>query len=99
MGRAVIDAKHHAYQDKSESEKVEPPTRKKWVRSVRDTQTPELPMRESDIRWMRNLMVKQGQKDHNPVARLGEKLEQHPKVMYCEQRAFNQICKTARIKK
>lgn len=41
LGRAVIDAKHRAYQDKPKSEKVEALTRREWIRNVRDTQIPE----------------------------------------------------------
>ena len=50
LGRAVIEAKHSAYEDKPESEKVEALTRREWIRSVRDTQIPESQMEEADIR-------------------------------------------------
>ncbi|MDB3918775.1 hypothetical protein N9334_03000 [Luminiphilus sp.] len=99
LGRAVIDAKHRAYQDKPESEKVEALTRREWVRSVRDTQIPESQMEEADIRWVGNVMFNQGQKDHDPVSQLGVKAEEHRKLMRYEQRAVNQIRKAARIKK
>ena len=99
LGRAVIDAKHHAYQDKPESEKVEALTRREWIRSVRDTQIPESQMEEADIRWVGNLMFRQGQQDHDPVPQLGVKIEEHRKLMRYEQRAVNQIRKAARIKK
>ena len=99
LGRAVIDAKHRAYQDKPESEKVEPLTRREWIRSGRDTQIPETQMRDSDIRWVANLMVRQGQQDHDPLSRLGAKVEEHRKLMRYEQRAVNQIRKAARVKK
>ena len=99
LGRAVIDAKHRAYLDKPESEKVEALTRREWIRSVRDTQIPESQMEEADIRWVGNLMFRQGQQDHDPVSQLGVKIEEHRKLMRYEQRAVNQICKAARIKK
>ena len=99
LGRAVIDAKHRAYQDKPESEKVEALTRREWIRSVRDTQIPESQMEETDIRWVGNLMFRQGQQDHDPVSQLGVKIEEHRKLMRYEQRAVNQIRKAARIKK
>ena len=99
LGRAVIDAKHRAYQDKPESEKVEALTRREWIRSVRDTQIPESQMEEADIRWVGNLMFRQGQQDHDPVSQLGLKIEEHRKLMRYEQRAVNQIRKAARIKK
>ena len=99
LGRAVIDAKHRAYQDKPESEKVEPLTQREWIRSVRDTQIPDSQMDEADIRWVGNLMFKQGQQDHNPIFQLGVKIEKHRKLMRHEQRAVNQIRKAARIKK
>ena len=98
-GRAVIDAKHRAYQDKPDSEKVEALTRREWMKSVRDTQIPESQMDEADIRWVGNLMFRQGQQDHDPVSQLGVKLEEHRKLMRYEQRAVNQIRKAARIKK
>jgi hypothetical protein len=99
LGRAVIDAKHYAYQDKPESEKLEALTRREWIRSVRDTQIPESQMEEADIRWVSNLMFKHGQQDHDPVSQLGVKIEEHRKLMRYEQRAVNQIRKAARIKK
>jgi len=99
LGRAVIDAKHHAYQDKPESEKVEALTRREWIRSVRDTQIPESQMEEADIRWVGNLMFRQGQQDHDPVSQLVVKIEEHRKLVRYEQRAVNQIRKAARIKK
>ena len=99
LGRAVIDAKHRAYRDKPESEKVEALTRREWIRSVRDTQIPESQMEEADIRWVGNLMFRQGQQDHDPVSQLGVKIEEHRKLMRYDQRAVNQIRKAARIKK
>ena len=98
LGRAVIDAKHRAYQGKPESEKVEALTRREWIRSVRDTQIPESQMEEADIRWVGNVMFNQGQKDHDPVSQLGVKAEEHRKLMRYEQRAVNRIRKAARIK-
>ena len=99
LGRAVIDAKHRAYRDKPESEKVEALTRREWIRSVRDTQIPESQMEEADIREIGNLMFRQGQQDHDPVSQLVLKIEEHRKLMRYEQRAVNQIRKAARIKK
>jgi hypothetical protein len=97
LGRAVIDVKHHAYQDKPESEKVEALTRREWIRSVRDAQIPESQMEEADIRWVGNLIFRQGQQDHNPIFQLGVKIEQHRKLIRYEQRAVNQIRKAACI--
>jgi hypothetical protein len=77
LGRAVIDAKHRAYQDKPESEKVEALSRREWVRSVRDIQIPESQMEEADIRWVGNLMFRQGQQDHDPVSQLGVMIEEY----------------------
>ena len=99
LGRAVIDAKHHAYQDKPESEKVEALTRREWIYSIREAQIPESQMEEADIREVGNLMFRQGQHDHDPVSRLGVKIEEHRKLMRYEQRAVNQIRKVARLKK
>ena len=99
LGRAVIDAKHRAYQDKPESEKIEALTRREWIHSILETQIPESQMEEADIREVGNLMFRQGQQDDNPVSRLGVKIEEHRKLMRYEQRAVNQIRKAARIKK
>ena len=99
LGRAVIDAKHRAYQDKPESEKVEALTRREWIWSVRATQIPESQMEEADIRGVGNLMFRQGQQDHDLLSQLGVKIEEHRKLMRYEQRAVNQIRKAARIKK
>ena len=99
LGRAVIDAKHRAYRDKPVSERVEALTRREWIRSVRDTQIPESQMEEADIRWVGNLMFRQGQQDHDPVSQLVVKIEEHRKLMRYEQRAVNQIRKATQIKK
>jgi len=99
LGRAVIDAKHRANQDKPESEKIEAFTRREWIHSIRETQIPESQMEKADIRWVGNLMFRQGQQDHDPVSQLGVKIEEHRKLMRYEQRAVNQIRKAARIKK
>ncbi len=99
LGGAVIDAKHRAYQDKPESEKAEALTRHEWIHSVRETQIPESQMEDADIREVGNLMFRQGQQDHDPVSRLGLKIEEHRKLMRYEQRAVNQIWKAVPIKK
>ena len=99
LARAVIEAKHRAYRDKPELEKVEALTRREWIRSVRDTQIPESQMEEADIRWVGNLMFRQGQQNHDPLSQMGVKIEEHRKLMRYEQRAVNQIRKAARIKK
>ena len=99
MGRAVIDAKHQAYQDKPVSERVEALTRREWIHSIRETQIPESQMEEADIQEVGSLMFRQGQQDHDPVFRLGTKIEEHRKLMRYEQRAVNQIRKAAQIKK
>ena len=99
LGRAVIDAKHRASQDKPESEKIEALTRREWIHSIRETQIPESQMEEADIREVGNLMFRQGQQDHDPLSQLGVKIEEHRKLMRYEQRAVNQIRKAARIKK
>ena len=99
LGRAVSEAKHRAYQDKPESEKVEALTRREWMQSIRETQIPESQMEEADIREIGNLMFRQGQQDHDPLSQLGVKLEKHRRLMRYEQRAVNRIRKAARIKK
>ena len=99
LGRAVIGAKHRAYQDKPKSEKVEALSRREWIRSVRDTQIPASQMEEADIRWVGNLMFTQGQQDQDSVFRLGVKIEEHRKLMRYEQRAVNQIGKAALVNK
>ena len=99
LSRAIIDAKHRAYRDKPESEKVGALTRREWIRSIRETQIPQSQMEDADIRWVGNLMFRQGQQDHDPVSQLGVKIEEHRKLMRYEQRAVNQIRKAARTKK
>ena len=99
LGRAVINAKHRAYRDKPVSERVEALTLREWIHSIRQTQIPESQMEEVDIRWVGNLMFRQGQQDHDLVSQLGVKIEEHRKLMRYEQRAVNQIRKAARIKK
>jgi hypothetical protein len=99
LGRAVIEAKHRAYQEKPELEKVEALTRHEWIHSIRETQIPESQMEEADIRWVGSLMFRQGQQNHDPISQLVVKIEEHRKLMRYEQRAVNQIRKAARIKK
>ena len=99
LGRAVMDAKHRAYQDKPESEKIGALTRREWIHSIRETQIPESQMEEADIRLVWNLMFRQGQQDHDPLSKMGLKIEEHRKLMRYEQRAVNQIRKAACIKK
>ena len=99
FGRAVIEAKHRANKDKHESEKIEALTRGEWIRNVRDTQIPESQMEEGDIRWVGNLMFRQGQQDHDPQSQIGVKIKEHRKLMRYEQRAVNQIRKAACIRK
>lgn len=99
LGRAVIDAKHCAYEGKPELEKVEALTRPGWIRSVRYKQIRESRMEPANVRWVDNHMFRQGQQDHDPRSQLGLKVEEHRKLMRYEQRAVNQIRKAARIKK
>ena len=99
LGRAVINAKHRAYRDKPVSERVEALTLREWIHSIRQTQIPESQMEEVDIRWVGNLMFRQGQQDHDLVSQLGVKIDEHRKLMRYEQRAVNQIRKAASIKK
>ena len=99
LGRSVFDAKHFAYQDKPVLERVEAVTRREWIHSIRETQIPEPLMEEADIREVGSLMYRQGQQDHDPVSRLGAKIEERRKLMRYEQRAVNQIRKAPCIKK
>ena len=99
LGRAMIDAKHRAYQSKLQSERVEALTRREWIHSIRETQIPESQMEEADIREVGDLMFRQGQQDRDPLSKMGLKIEEHRKLMRYEQRAVNQIRKAARIKK
>ena len=75
LGRAAIETKRRAYGNKPELEKVGALVLLDWIRSVRDTQFPESQMREPDVRWVGNLMFRQGPEDHGPVSRLGVKIE------------------------
>lgn len=99
LGKAVIDAKHRAYRDKPESEKIEALTRREWIQGIRETQIPESQMEEADIREVGDLMFRQGQQDHDPLSQLAVRIEEHRKLMRYERRAVNQIRKAACIKK
>jgi len=99
VGGSVIDATHRAYKKKPEMEKVEALTRYEWNRNVRDTQIPESQLVDADIRWVGNLMFRQGQQDHAPLSLIGVKIEEHRKLMRYEQRAVKQIRKAGRSKK
>ena len=73
----MIEAKHSAYEDKPESEKVEALTRREWIQSF-ETQIPESQM-ERLISGGLGPDVRQGQQDHDPVSHLGVKIEEHRK--------------------
>jgi hypothetical protein len=44
-------------------------------------------------------MFRQGQQDHDSQSQIGVKVGEHRKLMRYEQRAVNQICKAASVRK
>jgi hypothetical protein len=97
--RQVIDAKHNAYTDRLNEERLgdmTPEAVASFVREMEDPLSTVTPMERARVVA---LLFKQVQKDNSLSGLLFEKFEAHRKLMRYEQRAFNQLRKKSQIKK
>jgi hypothetical protein len=97
--RQVIDAKHNAYNDRLNEERLgdmTPEAVASFVREMEDPLSTVTPMERTRVVA---LLFKQVQKDNDLSGLLFEKFEAHRKLMRYEQRAFNQLRKKSLVKK
>ncbi len=97
--RQVIDAKHNAYNDRLNEERLgdmTPEAVASFVREMEDPLSTVTPMERASVVA---LLFKQVQKDNDLSGLLFEKFEEHRKLIRYEQRAFNQLRKKSSVKK
>ena len=97
--RQVAEAKHSAYTDRLNDERLgdmTPEAVAGFVREMEDPLSTVTPMEQARVVA---LLFKQVQKDNDLSGLLFEKFEAHRKLMRYEQRAFNQLSKKSLIKK
>jgi len=95
----VIEAKHKAYTDRLNEDRLANMTMEAVGEFVREFGHPGSGVTKSERRTVVGLLSKQVAKDNNFVGLLYEKFEAHRKLMRYEQRAFNQLRKIGQIKK
>ena len=89
--RSVISAKHAAYADKPDSEKMPDMSRELIEETVVGMISPKEKLSKRDRDYMVNLLYKEVEKDNDPVQRLKLKIDAHRKLMRYEQRAVNRL--------
>ena len=97
--RQVIDAKHNAYTDRLNEERLgdmTPEAVASFVREMEDPLSTVTPMERARVVA---LLFKQVQKDNDLSGLLFEKFDAHRKLIRYEQRAFNQLRKKSLVKK
>ena len=95
----VIDAKHNAYTDRLNEERLgnmTPEAVAGFVREMEDPLSTVTPMERARVVA---LLFKQVQKDNDLSGLLFEKFEAHRKLIRYEQRAFNQLRKKSQVNK
>ena len=97
--RDVIDAKHASLEEKPEAERLPNMSPEALYRTIKELETPRSGVTSAERRAMFTLLYRQIREDNDRARRFAKKLEGHRKLMRYEQRAVNQIRKTARIKK
>ena len=97
--RQVAEAKHSAYKDRLNEERLgdmTPEAVASFVREMEDQLSTVTPMERARVVV---LLFNQVQKDNDLSGLLFEKFEAHRKLMRYEQRAFNQLRKKSLVKK
>ena len=89
--RSVISAKHAAYVDKPDAERMPYMSRELIEETVVGMVSPKEKLSKRDRDYMVNLLYKEVEKDNDPVQRLMLKIEAHRKLMRYEQRAVNRL--------
>ena len=94
--RSVISAKHAAYVDKPDTERMPYMSRELIEETVVGMISPKERLSKRDRNYMVNLLYKELEKDNDPVQRLMLKIEAHRKLMRYERRAVNRLRGAAR---
>lgn len=89
--RSVIAAKHAAYADKPDAERMPDMTRELIEETIVGMVSPKERLSKRDRDYMVNLLYKEIEKDNDPVQRLMLKIEAHRKLLRYEQRAVNRL--------
>ena len=97
--RQVIDAKHNAYNDRLNEERLGDMTPEAVAGFVREMEDPLSTVTPIERAKVVALLFKQVQKDNDLSGLLFEKFDSHRKLMRYEQRAFNQLRKKSLFKK
>ena len=89
--RSVISAKHAAYVDKPDAERMPDMSRELIEETIVGMVSPKEKLSKRDRDYMVNLLYKEVEKDNDPVQRLMLKIEAHRKLLRYEQRAVNRL--------
>ncbi len=89
--RSVIAAKHAAYADKPEEDRMPDMSRELIEETIVGMVSPKERLSKRDRDYMVNLLYREVEKDNDPVQRLMLKIEAHRKLMRYEQRAVNRL--------
>ena len=97
--RQVTEAKHSAYKDRLNEERLANMTLKGLISLLRQFGDPAVTVTPTERAGVAALLFKQVQKDNDLSGLLYEKFEAHRKLMRYEQRAFNQLRKKSLVNK
>ena len=97
--RQVTEAKHSAYKDRLNEERLSDMTLEAVAGFVREMEDPLSTVTPIERARVVALLFNQVQKDNNLSGLLFEKFDAHRKLMRYEQRAFNQLRKRSLVKK
>ena len=97
--RQVTEAKHKAYTDRLNEDRLANMTLKRLISLLREFGDPAATVTPTERARVAALLFKQVQKDNSLSGLLFEKFEAHRKLMRYEQRAFNQLRKKSQVKK
>ena len=89
--RSVITAKHAAYVDKPEEDRMPDMSRELIEETIVGMVSPKERLSKRDRDYMVNLLYREVEKDNDPVQRLMLKIEAHRKLMRYELRAANRL--------
>ena len=97
--RQVIDAKHNAYTDRLNEDRLADMTLEGLVSLLREFGDPAATVTPTERARVAALLFKQVQKDNDLSGLVFDKFEAHRKLIRYEQRAFNQLRKKTQVKK
>ena len=89
--RSVISAKHAAYADKPDAERMPYMSRELIEETVVGMISTKERLSKRDRDYMVNLLYREVEKDNDPVQRLMLKIEAHRKLMRYERRGVNRL--------